>query len=257
MTEIGTHPSASLHLCALCQKPTAASFHRVFKAPVCPTCLVQHASNTANESECGESDGLPMFSIEFEVRGKNSSESERALLLLTHGYVRTHDCTVDDEYKSPRYRSLAAFQQVLPVFEQLKDLVNPFHCGTHIHIDCPVKRIVNEFHWAIFGSLIKYLETRPKETGVFWGRLSTHALASPSTCYHTIEFRKPCFRTSAQYLAVVQFCRQIGQYLDNSLNETSPTYTPRPLELIGTDLVALYQQALANIPVQQEVFVHV
>ena len=203
--------SGSLRPCALCHTPTESCAHRVLKVPVCSSCLVQHADSMANTSERGESDGLPMFSVEFEVRGWSDFESERALVLLTYGYVRTHDCTVDDEYKSPRYRSLAAFQEVLPVFDQLSDLVDSVHCGTHIHIDCPEKCVVGEQRWTIFGPLIAYLEAHPRETNHFWGRFSNHSLVSPSDRYSTIEFRKPRFRTSVQYLAVVQFCRQIGR----------------------------------------------
>ncbi len=186
-----------------------------------------------------------------------SCDTERALILLTYGYIRTHDCTVDDEYKSPRYRSLAAFQPVLPVFDQLSDLVDSIHCGTHIHIDCPMKHAVGEHRWSIVGPLRAYLDAHPTETKRFWGRFSPHALLIPSDQYSTLEFRKPRFRTAAQYLAVVQFCRQVGRYLDDCLNEQSPTYTPRPRDLMGADLVALYQEALASVPTQQEVSIHV
>lgn len=252
-----TIASGSLSPCFLCHTPTAASPHWVFNAPVCSSCLLQHTSNTANRSERGVSDELPMFSVEFEVRGLHSFDSERALILLRHGYLRTYDCTVDDEYKSPRYRSVAAFQEVLPLLDQLSDLVDPLHCGTHIHIDCPMQLAVKACYLTIFGPLIDYLDGHSRETQAFWGRYSTHALVSPSTSYRTLEFRKPCFRTSAQYLPLVQFCRQVGRYLDDCLNEASPTFTARPLELMGSDMLTLYREALARVPAPQEVSLYV
>ena len=253
MTLFQNQSSSPASLCLLCQTPTTASPHRVFGTPVCSLCLRRHASNKGNRSEWGASDGLPMFSVEFEVRGECSFEAERALILLSHGYLRTHDCTVDDEYKSPRYRSLAAFQPVLPVFDQLSDLVNPMRCGTHIHVDCPVQREVGASLWRIFGPLADYLQHHPAETNSFWGRYSSHALASISDRYPTLEFRKPCFRTSAQYLAVVQFCRQVGHHLDGCLNESNPTYFPGDPELIGDDLLTLYHEAVAKASARQEV----
>jgi hypothetical protein len=193
-----------------------------------------------------------MFSVEFEVRSEVPRASERALILLASGYLRTYDCTVDDEYKSPRYRSLAAFEQVLPVLDQLGDLVDPLHCGTHLHIDCPVRDLVGKRRWTLFGPLMDYLDTHPQETAAFWGRSSGHALVTPSVCYRTLEFRKPCFRSSAQYLAVVTFCRQVGRYLDDCLNPASPTPRSRPLERMSADILALYQQALASRCARQE-----
>ncbi len=193
-----------------------------------------------------------MFSVEFEVRGKTPGESERALALLAYGYLRTYDCTVDDEYKSPRYRSLAAFGRVLPVLDQLCDLVDPLSCGTHIHIDCPARDIVRERRWTLFGPLMDHLHEHPQETAAFWGRNSGHSLVTPSDCYRTLEFRKPCFRSSAQYLAVVTFCRRVGRYLDDCLNPASLTPCSRPLERMSVDIVALYQESLARVSALQE-----
>jgi hypothetical protein len=252
MTMTCAFSSGSLHHCLLCHKPTRALPHRVFKMPVCPTCLVRHGPAEANQSERGEPDGLPMFSVEFEVRSEIPRESERALVLLASGYLRTYDCTVDDEYKSPRYRSLAAFRQVLPVLDQLGDLVDPLHCGTHLHIDCPARDLVGAQRWTLFGPLMDYLYAHPQETAAFWGRSSGHALVIPSVHYRTLEFRKPCFRSSAQYLAVVTFCRRIGRYLDDCLNPASPTPRSRPPEWMSADILALYRQALASSSARQE-----
>jgi hypothetical protein len=223
--------------CLLCQKPTGAASHPVLGSPVCPHCLVRHGSCTANTRTAGREDGLPKFSIEFEVCSCRSTQSvSQALILLKHGYLRAYDCTVSDEYKSPIYLSLAALQEALPTLEQLKDLVDDC-CGTHIHVDCPVYDSVLTHYFQLFTPLLDHLETHLEETKRFWGRWP-YTFLSVASHYGTLEFRLPHFQGAEQYLWVVQFCRAVTQLLNAHLKGLHAS-TP---EQISAEIVALYQR---------------
>ncbi|HEY7419234.1 MAG TPA: hypothetical protein VH593_28890 [Ktedonobacteraceae bacterium] len=245
-----SHNSTSTWFCLLCQAPTDPLPHPILGGPICTHCLRQRSYDAANKRYVGTSDGFPMFSVEFEVCSCESYRKvDQALILLKHGYLRTNDCSVLDEYKSPRYRGLTAFQEVLPTLESLKDLVDRC-CGTHIHIDCPIQSLVDTHHGPLFSPLDGYLSAHQKETEQFWGRWSHYGLLiRTKTRYETLEFRLPRFRSAGQYLAVAQFCRQIGNTLNMRLNKDHPSYTPLPLSQIGAEVLELYQQRLsADMP---------
>lgn len=241
--------------CFFCQEPTTPELHPILGAPVCSACLRQRPYSEANTLYVGEPDGLPDFSIEFEVSAY-LRERERALALLKHHYIRTEDCTVSDEYKSPRYHSLASFQEALPTLHSLRDLVDE-QCGTHIHVDCAkkVKICLNNYHLerAIFGALAEYVDAHDNETIRFWGR-SHHALIYARTRYNTIEFRKAKFRTATQYLTVVKFCRQVASNLAHHLNPDASCYETLPPQQLGESILALYQSMLPAA-IQEEAYV--
>lgn len=186
-----------------------------------------------------------MFSIEFEVCAWEASRpASHALILLKHGYLRTYDCTVSDEYKSPRYLDLAAFQEALPTLESLADLVDDC-CGTHIHIDCPVQADVKAHSPALFSPLERYLRDHPEETGHFWGRPS-YDLVRMRHYYPTLEFRLPRFRSAEQYLEVVRFCRAAGHMLNQHFHENHPLSRSASPEQVGDEILMLYQQQVSQ-----------
>ena len=236
--------------CLLCGELTAPEPHPILGAPVCRYCLIQSDYEDCNTRTSGTPDGDPLFSVEFEVCSEASSRSRsHALVLLKHGYLRTADESVEDEYKSPRYLGLAAFQEVLPVLDSLKDLVDSC-CGTHIHIDCPVQAQVQNHAQALFAPLVTYLSTHPSQTARFWGRSSVEVVRT-HTRYDTIEFRLPRFRTAEQYLNVVRFCRAVGHTLNLHLDTRLQACNPLPSARIGEDILALYQ-GMAELPAATE-----
>jgi hypothetical protein len=236
--------------CLLCQKSITAEAHPILGGPVCSRCLIQHKSFVANRSIAGESDGLPMFSIEFEVHSREAARgADHALILLKHGYLRAYDCTVDDEYKSPIYQSLAALQEALPTLEGLKDLVDD-HCGTHIHVDCPMYDLVLVSFFPLFSPLTRYLDAHREETRRFWGRWPYEFL-SVSSRYGTLQFRLPRYKSAEQYLRVVRFCRLVTHRLNDSFSVHSPSL-PSP-ERLGAEILALYQRMEASEMVEERI----
>ncbi len=227
--------------CQLCQALTSPETHPILGSPVCHDCLVCHNYEDANERHAGTTDGLPMFSVEFEVCDSSIRwQADRALILLKHGFLRTCDISVTDEYKSPMYLGLSAFQQVLPILDTLKYLVDNC-CGTHIHIDCPAKQLVRIHQSALFSPLIHYLGTHKEETTNFWGRCTSDVVRT-DTRYETVEFRLPRFRSGEQYLRVVRFCRQVGFFLNFHLKQHYPYNAPLTPSQIGACLLSQYLQ---------------
>lgn len=219
--------------------------------PVCSDCAMQKSYEQANTLLVGDPDGAPSFSIEFEVcccRRRGSWEDlMRSWQLLPHGYIRTHDCSVADEYKSPRYQSWDAFESVLPVLDGLRNLVDEC-CGTHIHVACPRKDRLEWYHQQVFEQLTTHWTRYEDETLAFWGRMS--GSGGNDVClswrYDTIEFRLPRFRTAAQYRAVVLFCRQAGWMIDGWLeNASDPDVFGRCAPVISEALLDLYRQHAA------------
>ena len=247
-------------LCFVCQLPTSRPKNPYLGAAVCQGCWTKRRSySAANEQSAGTSDGLPLFSVEFEIcvcgvssPPKRRQARERALVLTKHGYLRTEDSSVDDEYKSPRFSSQEAFLCTLPALEGLKDLVDSC-CGTHLHIDCPAYALVHEYRYSLFGQLREHLTSHEAETVAFWGR-SSQTLINTYTRYRTIEFRLPHFRSAEQYLAVVQFCRAVGHYLDLHLNpQRTEALSLLPYHQIGTNILAFYQRMVAPTGADAEV----
>lgn len=232
-----TQISSRTQPCLLCQTLIQAKTHPILGGPVCPDCLIQQDADVANKRTAGVGDGLPMFSVEFEVCSCGATRrAHHALILLKHGYLRAYDCTVSDEYKSPIYQSLAAFQEVLPTLESLKDLVGGC-CGTHIHIDCPVYDFVHIHYSQLFSLLTSYLETHQEETRLFWGRWP-YSFIRIAPRYGTLEFRLPRYKNAEQYLRVVHFCRAVGHLLNTRFNER-PSLSP---EQIGAEILVMYQR---------------
>ncbi len=219
--------------------------------PFCLACLSQKEYETANTQRLGDPDGLPAFSVEFEICACDLPDStllQRAWALLPYSFLRTEDSSVGDEYKSPIYQSAAAFKSVLPLLQRLGNLVDDC-CGTHIHISCPRKQWVRQHAQAIFEPLLHHWATHQNETLAFWGRCHAPCKGdvAVSTRYDTVEFRLPRFRSAAQYLAVVCYCRHAVMILNGWLaNVESSAAFARCTPDIGAELLSLYQQACSS-----------
>ncbi len=245
------------HICGLCPGKIYPNLSFVLPVPICSCCL--KPSGCANYRHAGRPSHLPAFSVEFEVAGESREESLRALTLLPLGYLRTHDGTVDDEYKSPIYHSLDAFRSHLPVLDTLRDLVTDA-CGTHLHVGFqrPLRWRLRSIFAEVFEPLADHLVWNADETDWFWGRTTCYYASRNldadypcirlSPWYDTLEFRLPCYSSAAQYLEVVRFCRRLTCYLRCSLaastNEGSMTRSP---EQLGEDALKLYQATIERL----------
>ena len=249
------HTANPVSTCCVCHDVISSNLRRPWTlpdgSPVCIICLSSKSYSEANSLRVGAPDGLPAFSVEFEVCTctiGDYEEERRAWMLLKYGFLRTDDKTVDAEYKSPIYQSLAAFEPVLPAFQRLGNLVDRC-CGTHIHISCPRKCWVPLHAGSIFGPLRKHWADHPQETLAFWGRNEAPCRGNilTDTRYNTVEFRLPRFRSAAQYLDVAQYCRQAGNVLNTCLaNAESISAFARVTPRLGEELLALYQQVCAT-----------
>lgn len=243
--------------CILCHTTLVPSPHEVLKIYICTNCEHQKNYSTPNHVARGQMGNLPTFSIEFEVASppNDPNQARRALVLLQHGFIRTYDATVDDEYKSPIYCSLQAFRKPLEVLDSLKDLVDD-RCGTHLHIGCEQGYELHEIRHDVFEPLIDYLQAHEQQTIAFWGRTfcsyaraslangDRHVCFNVAGHYPTVEFRLPRFRSASQYMRVLRFCRETTASLSKSLDPYQTSYKRLSPEQLGKGVLARYKKAV-------------
>ncbi len=225
--------------CCLCHKAASQyDWNAVLLAPVCQDCRTVFGYGTPNDRIIGPPlKRFPSFSLEFEVEANRhipSWELDRALVLVKHHFKRTHDSSVDYEYKSPIYRNIRSVRKALAVMDTLADLVSD-HCGTHLHIACCHKNLLLPVLGDVFSPLLTHMLHDPEETTRFWGRyFNCYATPVNRDRYHcfnlegshpTVEFRLPRFRTAEQYLRVIKFARACMAYLNGILAMTSVAQT--------------------------------
>jgi hypothetical protein len=244
--------SKKLVRCQLCRTLVELEPHPIL-GHACPRCLEQQNHFASNALEKGGWSRLPRFSVEFEVDGFQWDELQRATILLRYGYLCTQDGSVSDEYKSPIYTDLRGFTPALPVLESLADLVLD-SCGTHLHVEFHHLATLIPIKERVFGPLLAYLAQHQSETEAFWGRYfgvyarptydtTRYTAFNVSSLYSTLEFRLPCFRSAAQYLRVVTFCRQLVVALNGSLSLPPADLTFSAQDGLAQRLVSQYQAA--------------
>lgn len=224
---------------------------------LCKECVRQKDYSERNDVYVGKSGSLPSFGIEFEMENtEDDDEVQSPLDLIQHGWIRTHDASVGDEYKSPIYLDMRSFMHVLPVLDECAGYVTS-SCGTHLHVgmDTESKRRLANNYSRVLGALVSRMVDSPKETIAFWGRYFVgYARNSPNDHYNwirigdshgpTVEFRLAKFHTSAQYLRIMKFCRALIRYLDRELNRPRSTESYSQIDAF---VLALYDKAVQGI----------
>lgn len=171
------------------------------------------------------------FTFSAELETSHSTAKARGEL-LDFGFLPTHDCTVNVEYKSPIYEGLNAISKQAVSIEKLMDcgeLAIGTECGTHFHvghaefINPETMQYIRRFYHSIFVPLSDCMVSHPNETNAFWGRSFTY-YASPidrntdanGHCNfvnlqhdYTVEFRLAKFHNATQYMQIVKFCRDV------------------------------------------------
>jgi len=218
---------------------------------LCADCKASKGSyRDSNDNYKGTQDSLPMFSFELETHGE---PGEASLSLLAYGFIATEDGSVETEYKSPRFLSLAASLPALRAIDRFAGDAIDGHCGTHVHVDCRVKRLVSP---DVFAALGDYCRRHEVETIAFWGRTFNNYCSygtsngrydafSLNSHYETIEWRLPRFRHAKQFCAVIRFVRQATKLLTDTY-----TYTPRDLidvSALSQQILKLYKKALQEV----------
>lgn len=245
-------PTKKVLRCQVCHHLVEIEPHTV-AGHVCAQCLERQNYQRRNYKEKGGWSRLPRFSFEFEIDVQQWGDLERATVLLRHGFVRTHDGSVSDEYKSPIYSDLRGLVPVLPVLESLQGLVLE-SCGTHIHVECSHTWALTTLRQHIFGPLLTHLGEHQAETEAFWGRFfcsyarsvfddSRYEAFNLQSSQPTLEFRLPRFRSAAQFRQVVRFCRAAVAEINRVCEVTQGCIDPEA-NALGQRLVVGYQVAV-------------
>ncbi len=244
--------------CKVCKKWVARD--TIYLKGICNQCSARGLYSEPNGKIVGRRSKHPTFSIEFEIQRLDEDDESthegdaEPIELLQFGFTRNSDGSVDDEYKSPIYRDMRHFEEVLPLLDELADFVGP-NCGTHVHVGFnPDIRGRLRRHWAfLFGGIESRMSQRTRETVAFWGRYFTdYASVSTSTGNRqhwvnlvsnkpTVEWRLCKFDHAKQYRAVVVFVREVSEYLDKEL---AVIRTAEELEGIRNTLNEMYNKAV-------------
>ena len=176
------------------------------------------------------------ISIELEISTMaRHHNTERQLQWLTQDakFLKTPDCTVWMEMKSPIYNNLLGLSKVLSNFEKLNSLAqwnNATDYGTHLNIGnsalTPEKlHIIERFYHSLFIGYCEYLKANPEKTTALHGRnFSQWARAIDENTYtqahenfikmqHSthIEFRLCKLVTARQYMLLARMYQDIVQ----------------------------------------------
>ncbi len=164
--------------------------------------------------------------VEFET----SFSTEKARIEFTaSGYLPTHDCTVNCEYKSPIMHGLNSLAKHTVTFERLindNQLKVNQSCGTHLHVgnidhlNAQTLDYIKRFYHTLFLPLSNAMDSNPLATSLLFGR-PLNDWARPinertSPINHTnfinmehsktIEFRCCKFENAKQYMNCAKFC---------------------------------------------------
>lgn len=241
--------------CHVCHTRTMEAQKISSRAWLCVDCKsIKRSYSDTNREFRGKQDSLPMYSIEVETAGGGDTVQDMGLALLAFGFIATQDSTVETEYKSPRMLSTATAIPILRAMEKVA-LAGGMddRCGTHIHVDCPVRDRVDH---TVFVPLVEHLKLHRTSTRRFWGRYfgeysratvgsgSRYDAFSLRSHHTTIEYRLCKFVDFKQYLACIRFCRATTKLITDTY-----TYTPGPLidtDKLGKQILDNYQNALRS-----------
>lgn len=199
------------------------------------------------------------ISIELEISNNaRYHTTAQQLQWLTNDakFLKTPDCTVWMEMKSPIYNNLLGLSKVLSNFEKLNNLQDwnsSTDYGTHLNIGnsalTPEKlRIIERFYHSLFIGYCEYLQANPEKTTALHGRnfsewaqpinsnSSTQRHENFVNMQHSthIEFRLCKLVTARQYMLLARMYQDIIQkvicdYFLNKYDESMTAETKKAL----------------------------
>ena len=176
------------------------------------------------------------YSIELEIPHEATAyqSSEAFGWLKNEGFIKTPDCTVWAEFKSPIYNNLLGLTRTLRNFEKLNKLAlwndNPAY-GTHCNVgnlDLTSEKIgiVRRFYNSLFVGYSDFLANNPEKCRKVYGRDLSGQWARPISMYTDwsthenfinlqhdthIEFRAAKLITANQYIKCARLNGEIVQ----------------------------------------------
>ena len=162
--------------------------------------------------------------IEWEV-GEGVDESKHRIL-LKYGWARSHDCTVQAEYKSPIYRNLNGIAKLLySVVENGSESIGE-GAGTHVNVWCEElnskdwKRIQNRYN-TIFRPLYDEIMNDNNHELLFGRKANRWCrgfglyheclinMQDDKEAHPRIEFRICKYDNNAQFMNCLKFCNEV------------------------------------------------
>lgn len=214
------------------------------------------------------------FTASFEFEMEHSDATMRAELLNV-GFVPTSDVTTGCEFKSPIYNS---FNPMPKKFQTIEQLLNYGHGiigagdGTHCHIghvehiNPETMRQITRFYHSLFVPLSDAMQADTAATVALFGRdfnrwacaidrnsvPDNHANFINVEHDYTLEFRICKFRSAAQYMEAVRFCRAATECIINNFvlhfNDDKPNmleHRRHKAAITGNKLVKLFKKHAA------------
>lgn len=204
-------------VCCICRQ-AGGRRTKIGKYTVHPDCVSRDLHSSENIRIIGNLVKLPSFSFEFETEDVYMNDYEEKVIdLMTEGFIRASDGTVDDELKSPIYNSDKDLFKIAPKLESLKPCVTKA-CGTHIHIGTNryVKAFIQE-NIGIFNPLTEYMDNDDKTSRIWGRRFNPYALSqydgtryywlNTHSGYPTLEYRLAKYTSFTQYRRLIAFSR--------------------------------------------------
>ena len=247
--------------CADGWKKTSLASRGGRSAYLCPDCArllfdYYEKNDVMRGVSCG---GGFTYGVEFEC---HNPTVDFRVEMADAGFIPSHDCTTDVEFKSPIFRSLK-WQKRLDTWETLRN-AGAFNLtdddGTHIHvghetyITPETMDVVREYVRPLFGPLSDAISRT--DPAIVWGRdyngycdlgvsrYDRYHFVNVTNNY-TIEFRLCKFASAAQYKALLKMCKGITERVvkwlaSGNIDDDSAMRT-------GTTIAKYYRREYAKI----------
>lgn len=194
------------------------------------------------------------WGAEFEVNNETTPE-QRLQLFSWYKLICTHDCTVEEEFKSGINQGLHGTKKYLEGIEKIIDIASGENCGTHANVSLAswensnAMSLVCDYSTALFSPLAKAIAnlTEEKRIEIFGRDFGSHRhytecsfehgdwLAIKNNC---LEFRISRYKNATQYCHLLmlykEFCLAIDKiFLVNPCGYTAQKTASKMVELLN------------------------
>lgn len=202
------------------------------------------------------------WGCEFEVNN-NTTNEQRLQLFSWYKLVCTHDCTVEEEFKSGINQGLHGTKKYLEGIEKIIDIAEGDNCGTHANVSLAswengtAMYIVREYAQDLFQPLAIAIAdlTEEKRIEIFgrdFGSYRHYAerdfehgdwLAIKDNC---LEFRISRYKNSTQYSHLLMLYKEFCLAIDNIFLVNPCVATARKTASKMVDLLNKHSQGKAK-----------
>lgn len=168
------------------------------------------------------------FGCELEINQRTTAE-QRLYLYACYGLVCTHDCTVEEEFKSGINQGLHGIKKYFEGIEKVIDISSGDNCGSHVNISLAKwnnTSDIYEYRVELFRPLVKAIAelSEAKRIEIFGRDFGSYREYSEQYFEHgdwlqikskCLEFRISRYKNATQYSHLIMLYAEWVKIIDN------------------------------------------